>query len=163
MILSALLSLSLAFASPSNLHDVTTGPDLNRLTAQADRVVRGEVLTTRTQLETDNAYTVATVRVLETLRGHASPVIEVRMAGASLPEHELVVHGGARLITGHEVLLFLNGDQLVNMGDGAFVIKDGAAWRGEAPWTWADPETVGQHRNDHYVSLDLEHLKRLIQ
>jgi hypothetical protein len=154
MILAALLSLPIAFAS---------APDLTLLTSEADRVVRGEVLTTRTQREKDNAFTVATVRVLETLRGQARPVLEVRMPGASLANHDLTVHGGPRLIAGHEVLLFLDGYRLVDMRSGAFVIKDGAAWRGEHAWTWADPETVGDHRNDHYVSVDIDELKGLIQ
>ena len=163
MNLAVLLSLSTAFASTPDLQQATSAPDLSRLNEEADRVIRGEVLTTRTQRETDNAYTVATVRVLETLRGEITPVVEVRMPGASLAKQDLTVHGGARLIAGHEVLLFLVGNQLVDMGAGAFVIKDGAAWRGEQPWTWGDPATVGAHRNDHYVSVDVDRLKSLLQ
>ena len=163
MIASALLLAATAIASTPSLTVVAQAPDVQHLTAQSDRVVRGEVLTTRTQRETDNAYTVATVRVLETLRGQASPVIDVRMPGASFATHELTVHGGVRLMVGHEVLLFLKGDRIVDMGDGAFVIKDGAAWRGAAPWTWSDPGTLGDHRDDHYVSLNINDVKGLIQ
>ena len=163
MIAFVLLVGSIAIASTPSLTEVTQAHNVQHLTEQSDRVVRGEVLTTRTQRETDNAYTVATVRVLETLRGHASPVVDVRMPGASLANHDLTVHGGVRLMVGHEVLLFLRGDRIVNMGDGAFVIKDGAAWRGAAPWTWSDPETLGDHRDDHYVSVDLTEVKGLLQ
>ncbi|MEC9389306.1 MAG: hypothetical protein VX944_04460 [Myxococcota bacterium] len=163
MIASALLFAATAIASTPSLTVVAQTPDVQQLTAQSDRVVRGEVLTTRTQHETDNAYTVATVRVLETLRGHASPVIDVRMPGASFAKHDLTVHGGARLMVGHEVLLFLTGDRIVNMGGGAFVIKDGAAWRGAAAWTWSDPETLGDHRDEHYVSVDIDEVKRLLR
>ena len=163
MIACLLLVAAKAIASTPSLTVVAAAPDVQQLTEQSDRVVRGEVLTTRTQRETDNAYTVATVRVLETLRGHAVPVIDVRMPGASFAQHDLTVHGGVRLMVGHEVLLFLNGDRIVNMGDGAFVVKDGAAWRGSAPWTWSDPETLGDHRDDHYVSLDINEVKVLIQ
>ena len=163
MIAAVLVFAATAIASTPSLTVVAQAPDVQQLTEQSDRVVRGEVLTTRTQRETDNAYTVATVRVLETLRGEASPVIDVRMPGASFAKRDLTVHGGVRLMVGHEVLLFLQGDRIVNMGDGAFVIKDGAAWRGAAPWTWSDPETLGDHRDDHYVSVDIDEVKGLIQ
>jgi hypothetical protein len=53
-------------------------------------------------------------------------------------------------------LLFLNGDQLVDMGAGAFVVIDGQAWRGEYAWTYADPKTIGEHAETFYVSHDLE-------
>ena len=120
MILFALFGTQLAFATPTT--------DLIELATTADSVVRGEVLTTRTQRENDNSYTVATVRVLETLRGHPDPVVDVRLPGAMLDDKDLLVHGQAKLIEGYEVLLFLNGDQLVDMGAGAFVVIDGQAW-----------------------------------
>tara|TARA_B100000575_G_scaffold223600_1_gene184052 strand:+ start:112 stop:609 length:498 start_codon:yes stop_codon:yes gene_type:complete len=152
-----------AFASPASLIDVAAAPDLRQLSEQSDRVVRGAVLATRTEREQDNAYTIATVRVLETLRGDVQPVIDVRLPGASLAHHELMVHGGARLITGHEVLLFLSGDRIVNRSEGVFVVKHGSAWRGSASWTWSDPETLGEHRDDHYVNLEIDAIKSFLR
>ncbi len=148
MILLALFSAQLAFASPST--------DLIELATTADSIVRGEVLTTRTQREDENTYTVATIRVLETLRGQPDPVVDVRLPGAMLNDKDLQVHGQAKLISGYEVLLFLNGDQLVDMGAGAFVVIDGQAWRGEYAWTYLDPKTVGEHADSFYVSHELE-------
>ena len=152
-----------ALAAPASLVDVAAAPDLQQLSQHADRVVRGTVLATRTERDQDTAYTIATVRVLETLRGDARPVIDVRLPGASLANHELIVHGGARLITGHEVLLFLSGDRIVNRSEGVFVMKHGAAWRGSTSWTWSDPETLGTHRDDHYVSLEIDTIKSLLR
>ena len=148
MILFTILSAQFAFASPTT--------DLVNLAVAADSVVRGEVLTTRTQRGHENTYTVATIRVLETLRGDSNPVVDVRLPGAMLDNKDLRVHGQANLIEGHEVLLFLSGDQLVDMGAGAFVVTDGHAWRGESAWAYADPKTAGEHAQSLYVSHDLE-------
>lgn len=155
MILFSLFSAQLAFATP------TTG--LADLATTAESVVRGEVLTTRTQRERDTTYTVATVRVLETMRGQPDPVIDVRLPGAMLHEKDLQVHGQATLIEGFEVLLFLNGDQLVNMGAGAFVVSNGQAWRGEHTWTYADPKTVGEHADSLYVSHELDAVRNSLR
>jgi len=148
MILFALIGTQLAYATPTT--------DLLELATTADSIVRGEVLTTRTQRKNQNTYTVATVRVLETLRGQPDPVVDVRLPGAMLHDKDLKVHGQANLIEGHEVLLFLNGDQLVDMGAGAFVVIDGEAWRSAYAWTYADPKTVGEHAESFYVSHELE-------
>jgi hypothetical protein len=148
MILFALFGAQLALATPTT--------DLIELATIADSVVRGKVLTTRTQRESENTYTVATIRVLETLRGPPRPVVEVRLPGAMLDDKDLQVHGQAKLIEGYEVLLFLKGDQLVDMGAGAFVVIDGQAWRSEYAWTYVNPKTVGKHVESYYVSHELE-------
>ena len=151
MILLALFGTQLALATPST--------NLTELTTSAESIVRGEVLTTRTQRERDSTYTVATVRVFETLRGQPDPVVDVRLPGAMLSDKDLRVHGQAKLIEGHEVLLFLQGDQLVDMGAGAFVIIDGMAWRSEHAWTLADPTTLGEHAAHYYVSHELDAIR----
>ena len=132
---------------------------LDSLADEADRVVVGEVLTSRTEKDRNTSWTITTVRVLETLRGESDPVIDVRLPGARLPEHDLLVHGQTQLIEGHEVLLFLRGDQLVGMGAGAFVVQDNKAWKNRYEWTYADPKTSGQLAQELYVSHEMETIR----
>ena len=136
---------------------------LDSLAESADRVVVGEVLINRTEKNKDTSWTVTTVRVLETLRGQAEPVIEVRLPGAKLPNHDLLVHGQTQLIEGHEVLLFLQGDQVVGMGAGAFVVQDNKAWKNMVEWTYADPKTSGEHAHELYVNHEMDTVRSALK
>jgi len=144
-----------ALASPS--------APIHELKDQADRVVMGEVLTTRTQRDEHNAYTVATVRVWETLQGSEDPIVEVRLPGAMLPEHDLTVYGQAKLLPGLEVLLFLQGDQVVGMGAGAFVLLGKRAYRSPNPRMATDPKTVGRHAETLYVSHEVDAVREALR
>ena len=153
--IALLMCMFTALASPST--------PLAELRDQADRVVIGEVLTTRTQREEHNAYTVATVRVWETLRGSADPIVEVRLPGAMLQDQVLTVYGQAKLYTGLEVLLFLQGDQVVSMGAGAFVLLGERAYRSGNPRMAPDPRTVGHHAESLYVSHEVDAVRAALQ
>lgn len=153
--IALLMCMFTALASPS--------APLEDLTEQADRVVMGEVLTTRTQREEQNAYTVATVRVWETLRGSSDPIVEVRLPGAMLPDQDLTVFGQTKLHTGLEVLLFLQGDQVVGMGAGAFVLLGERAYRSGNPRMASDPRTVGHHAESLYVSHEVDAVRAALQ
>jgi len=136
---------------------------LDSLAHEADRVVVGEVLDNRTEKDKDTSWTVTTIRVSETLRGDAAPVIEVRLPGAQLKDHDLLVYGQTQLIEGHEVLLFLRGDQLVGMGAGAFVVHDNKAWKNRYEWSYADPKTSGTYAQELYVSHEMEKIRSTLQ
>ena len=155
MILSFLLTIGSAIAGPTM--------QLDTLVDEADRVVVGEVLNNRTEKDNQTSWTVTTIRVSETLRGAADPVIEVRLPGARLAQRDLLVHGQTQLIEGHEVLLFLRGDQLVGMGAGAFVVQDDKAWKNMHTWTYADPSTIGPHANELYVSHEMEEVRSTLR
>jgi len=155
MIFSFLFGLATAVAGPTM--------QLDTLSNEADRVVVGEVLTSRTEKDRQTSWTVTTIRVFETLRGASDPVVEVRLPGARLAKHDLVVHGQTQLIEGHEVLLFLKGDQVVGMGAGAFVVQDDKAWKNTHTWTYADPSTIGPHTNELYVSHEMDAVRSTIQ
>lgn len=148
-------AIASAFATPTM--------QLDSLAKEADRVVVGEVLVNRTESDRKTTWTVSTIRVLETLRGDAKHVLEVRLPGARLQNHDLLVHGQAQLIEGHEVLLFLRGDQLVGMGAGAFVVQDDRAWKNKYDWTYSDPKTSGAYMNDLYVSHDMDAVRSTLQ
>ena len=153
--IALLMCIFTATASPST--------PLQDLVAQADRVVIGEVLTTRTERQENNAYTVATVRVWETLRGASAPIVDIRLPGAMLQDRDLTVFGHAKLHTGLDVLLFLQGDQVVSMGDGAFVLLKERAYRSENPRMASDPRTVGHHAESLYVSHDVDAVREALQ
>jgi hypothetical protein len=165
MIAAMLLSLLSATASPSIPVSALNSPPtaLATLSAQADRVILGEVLTTRTVREKENAFTVATIRVWETLYGEEEPIVEVTLPGLMLASHDLTVHGSAKLITGFEVLLFLQGEQVVGLGDGAFVILGKKAWQRKYPSLPADPKSVGTHADDLYVSHDIDTVRAALR
>lgn len=153
--ISILLCVLNAFAGPTM--------QLDSLADEADRVVVGEVLISRTEKDRNTSWTVTTVRVLETLRGESDPVIDVRLPGARLPNQDLLVHGQTQLIEGHEVLLFLRGDQLVGMGAGAFVVQDNKAWKNRYEWTYADPKTSGELAQELYVSHEMETIRSTLR
>ena len=171
MILSILLCLLPAFATPEIPYDALNPtlfgtseiPPIRVLDEQADRVILGEVLTTRTQSEPTNIYTVATVRVWETLRGDKDPIVEVRLPGAMLATHDLSVYGQAKLLPGFEVLLFLQGEQVVGMGAGAFVLLGTKAWKNKRPGLAADPKTVGRHAESLYVNHEIDAVRRALR
>ena len=151
--IALLMCMFTALASPST--------PLAELKDQADRVVIGEVLTTRTQREEHNAYTVATVRVWETLRGSADPIVEVRLPGAMLQDQDLTVYGQAKLYTGLEVLLFLQGDQVVSMGAGAFVLLGERAY--QAILAWPRPPDSWPPTESLYVSHEVDVVRAALQ
>ncbi len=153
--LALVMCVFAALASPS--------APIHELKDQADRVVMGEVLTTRTQRDEHNAYTVATVRVWETLQGNEDPIVEVRLPGAMLPEHDLTVYGQAKLLPGLEVLLFLQGYQVVGMGAGAFVLLGKRAYRSSNPRMATDPKTVGRHAETLYVSHEVDAVREAMR
>ena len=155
MILTFLFGLAAAFAGPPM--------QLDTLANEADRVVVGEVLTSRTEKDRQTSWTVTTIRVSDTLLGKIDPVVEVRLPGARLAKHDLVVHGQTQLIEGHKVLLFLRGDQLVGMGAGAFVVHDDKAWKNMHAWTYADPNTIGTYADQLYVSHEMEVVRSTLQ
>ena len=171
MILSILLCLLPAFATPDVPHHALNEPlvapleipSIEVMDKQADRVILGEVLTTRTQREPTNVYTVATVRVWETLRGDNDPIVEVRLPGAMLPSHDLSVYGQAKLLPGFEVLLFLQGEQVVGMGAGAFVLLGTKAWKNKRRGLAADPKTVGKHAESLYVNHEIDSIRKALQ
>lgn len=104
--------------------------DLEVLAERADRVIRGEVLATRTERTRFGPTTVATVRVEETLRGAHELVTEVRVPGGDLGNGVHVqVSGAPRLIEGDELVLFLKNRNIVGLDQGALIVGGEHAWR----------------------------------
>ena len=62
-------------------NDPVTPTVVQDLSERAETVVRGEVLHHRLMLDQDGVWTIAMIRVTETLQGTAAPIREVRLPG----------------------------------------------------------------------------------
>lgn len=109
------------------------------LSQRSESVVRGHVLHQRMEFDQNGVWTVAMVRVTETLQGPVQPIREVRVPGGRLEDLEVMVARAPKLIPGDDVLLFLKGDQIVGLGEGAFVIDQERVWRALDAWTFVRP------------------------
>jgi len=138
-ILTALIFGALQPAHADALLPVT----VQTLGARAESVVRGEVLHQRLEHDQDGIWTIAMVRVTETLQGDPVPVKEVRVPGGRLQDLEIMVARAPRLLPGDEVLLFLKGDRIVGLGEGAFVIHQERVWRALDAWSFGPSYSRG--------------------
>jgi hypothetical protein len=75
------------------------------------------------------------------------------------------VFGQARLIQGHEVLLFLAGNQIVGMGQGAFVVDAEQIWRGNRPWVLPHPANLSAKTGDapYYTAHAMEEVRSIVR
>lgn len=112
---------------------------METLASRADRVIRGQVLSTRSELLDDGIFTVATVRVKETLRGEPELITEVKVPGGTWNGIKLHVDGVPELIIGDEMLLFLTEDRIVGLEKGAMLVAGEYAWRPGRLGAFASP------------------------
>lgn len=138
------------------------------LSKRAERVVMGEVVATRSEMTRQGIYTVATIVVDEMLRGRSEPVLEVRVPGGRIDDIELTVVGAPRMIHGYQFLLFLDGQRVVGLGQGAFVVEDGVAWRNLAEYHFASPSAdQSEHATArppvHYMAVDMKEIRSIVR
>lgn len=150
-LLLALLVGVLAPAHAENISPVT----VQTLGAKAESVVRGEVLHQRLSHDQHGIWTIAMIRVTETLQGPTVPVMEVRVPGGRLEDLEIMVARAPRLLPGDDVLLFLKGDRIVGLGEGAFVIHHDRVWRALDAWSFGRAD----RRSDATASLALSSVR----
>jgi len=162
LLLTALLTLS-----PARATTYAEEFDLDDLSTRAERVVLGDVLTIRYESDRAGFWTVAAIRVTETLRGRPEPVVEVRVPGGRIDDMELTVAGAPRLIEGYEVLLFLDGDHVVGLGQRAFVVMSDAAWRNASDDVFTNPrmeqELTEKDVGDKYTTYSLADVRRAVR
>lgn len=99
----------------------------------AERVVIGEVRSVRSEAAGPGIETVVELSVADTLLGSPVSVVSFRVPGGAVDGVQLTVSGAPQLGLGEEVLVFLHDDHLVGLGQGAFRVTDGVAWRTQAP------------------------------
>ena len=132
--------------------------EVTQLSTKAEAVVRGEVLAQRLEHDHTGIWTIATVRVTETMQGSAPIVTEVRVPGGKLNDMEVMVARAPRLLPGDEVLLFLKGDRIVGLDQGAFVVHDNQIWQALDPWTFGH----AAKRSTATASLDLDRVRQAV-
>jgi hypothetical protein len=134
------------------------------LSEQADRIIVGTVLASRNQLDRDAVWTVATVRVAETLLGEPALVLDVWVPGGRMENLEMAVMGAPRLIPNDQVLLFLRGKHVVGFGRGAFVIAQDRVWRAHGDWAFMHPKRLDASASPetYYASLALSTVREQV-
>lgn len=152
-----LLFLCGLMTQPAQADQPTHQIPIVELAEQADRIIMGEVLSSRNQLDGDALWTVATVRITETLQGKPALILDVWVPGGRLDNLEMAVMGAPRLIPNDQVLLFLRGKHVVDFGRGAFVISQDRAWRAHGDWAFMHPKRLNAKASNetYYASLAL--------
>ena len=147
----------MAICTPS-MANALSEQEMTNLSAKAQTVVRGEVLAQRLEHDQTGIWTIATVRVTETMQGSSPIVTEVRVPGGKLNDMEVMVARAPRLLTGDDVLLFLKGDRIVGLGQGAFVVHNNQIWQALDPWTFGN----AAKRSTATASLDLDTVRKAV-
>ena len=118
------------FGPPAGATLFTHPYSIEEMADQAEQVVVGEVLATRTEVRGGSPWTVATVMVDVTLRGEHEILVEAAWPGGQMGDIELVVAGSPRVVSGEQAVVFL-GDEggVVGLSQGVLHVQDGVAWR----------------------------------
>jgi hypothetical protein len=118
--------------------------DLAELTATADQIVVGDVLSTESTWDSGhrNIYTTIDIGVRESWKGGtpSDGRIRIRQLGGSVGEIEMTVHGMARFTPGERALLFLREARVVGWSQG----KRGLYWDSPGKrWVVDAPDRAG--------------------
>lgn len=127
-------------ALPVAMATVMRAMDLSELTASADQIVVGDVVSTESTWDSGhrNIYSTIDINVQESWKG-ATPGdgrIRIRQLGGSVGDIEMTVDGMARFLPGERALLFLRQARLVGMGQGKRAVHwdaTGKRWLADAP------------------------------
>jgi hypothetical protein len=138
-----IMALAVAYAVaalPAAMATVMRAMDLSELTASADQIVVGDVLSTESAWDTGhrNIYSTIDINVQESWKG-ATPGdgrIRIRQLGGAVGDIEMTVFGMARFTPGERALLFLRQARVVGMGQGKRLVHWDSAdkqWLADAP------------------------------
>jgi len=127
-------------AVPVAMATLMRAMDLPELTASADQIVVGDVLSTESAWDSGhrNIYSTIEISVQESWKG-ATPGdgrIRIRQLGGTVGDIEMTVHGMARFAPGERALLFLHQARVVGMGQGKRAVhwdSAGKRWLADAP------------------------------
>lgn len=127
------VAVALAAASVAPAHATTVASlSLEQMVDASDLVIRGSVESVWVEQDVKGRlWTRASVRVLESLKGHADAddYVTVEAAGGTLGDLQMIVAGSARYSVGEEALLFLTDKPkrelygTVSMGLGKFTVR----------------------------------------
>jgi hypothetical protein len=127
-------------ALPVAMATVMRAMDLSELTASADQIVVGDVVSTESSWDTGhrNIYSTIDINVQESWKG-ATPGdgrIRIRQLGGTVGDIEMTVYGMAQFTPGERALLFLRQARVVGMGQGKRLVhwdSAGKQWLVDAP------------------------------
>jgi hypothetical protein len=142
---------------------------LAELTANAEHIVVGDVLSTESTWDAKHRtiYSTVEIAVAESWKGAvpSSGRIRLRHFGGSVGDIEMTVYGEARFQQGERVIVFLQGGRLVGMGQG----KRHVAWDREAkhwmaaPWDRTGASLAGKVESNADSSVPLETLRAQVR
>jgi hypothetical protein len=139
--------------------------DLDALSSRATTIVIGEVISTYPVKKMGVIYTVAEIEVGQTLKGSPERIVTVTVPGGRLRGEETIVPGSPRFVKDYEMLLYMDGEQIVGLGQGSFVVEYGVAWRANSDDVFISP--TKQHDwaeeidpNSHYTAYPLAEVRR---
>jgi hypothetical protein len=108
----------------------TTGAvqlSIEQLTARADLVVEGEVVSIESFEQDQKIFTEVQVRVLDPVKGEAARTVTLRLLGGTVGRQRMTVIGSPCISPGEQLVVFLvpNGPEtfdLVNLAEGKFEV-----------------------------------------
>jgi hypothetical protein len=143
--------------------------DLAELTASAEHIVLGEVLSSESAWDAKHRtiYSTVEIAVAESWKGQApgNGRIRLRHFGGIVGDIEMTVYGEARFQPGERVVVFTQGDHLVGMGQGERRLGwDRAAkcWVA-APWDRTGASLMGKVEGDSEPAVPLEMLRAQVR
>jgi hypothetical protein len=143
--------------------------DLAELTASAEHVVLGEVLSTESTWDANHRtiYSTVEIAVAESWKGQVpgNGRIRLRHFGGTVGDIEMTVHGEARFQQGEHVVVFTQGGHLVGMAQGKRRLGwDGATKRWmAAPWDRTGASLAGKAEDNSENAIPLEALRAQVR
>ena len=125
MMLQSLLFISSSYAV--SYDDIM---DVGGLTDIAAKVVTAKVKSQESYEKDGLIYTKVSLDVKKTWMGPRNRVTHIEVVGGTVGDMTLTVSGAPKFETGQDTLLFLDDNQIIGFGQGAFSIEDGRATRG---------------------------------
>jgi hypothetical protein len=124
------LAVVLQIASATTYAEIL---DLGELTARSNRVVTGTVQEMDSFTRGSLIWTEVKVSVDQALVGPETRELSFELIGGTVDGLSLTVPGAPQFQAGQEVLVFVQGDELVGFGQGAFSLASTVASRGLGP------------------------------
>jgi len=166
-LVAAISAAALLFLSASAMATVLEELSLEEMTARADGIVHGVVVSSGSRLVLEEGrsaepHTITTIRVLRWLKGGNAPTVTIRERGGTVQDRGMWIAGTPRYAANEEVVLFLERrpdrpDEFLTFGmvQGKFRVQPGI---GDVPSSVSrDLDGVGFARWADDGTMSVEH------